>query len=153
LKIFKKYNPEDSEIAQIALKNEVEAYRSLRHPNILKLFDYKESAVKIKPDGSQLPISYMALELCIGGSIIDFICLRPFLARFSRYYFKQLLQALEYIHTNGIAHRDLKPENIFLDKNYDIKIADFGFAKQINLKKMKSFVGTLRYMAPEVLVH
>ena len=93
----------------------------------------------------------MALELCIGGSIIDFICLRPFLARFSRYYFKQLLQALEYIHTNGIAHRDLKPENIFLDKNYDIKIADFGFAKHINLKKMKSLVGTLRYMAPEVL--
>jgi len=39
-----------------------------------------------------------------------------------------MMDALKYSHDRGICHRDLKPENIMLDKNYNVKVADFGFA-------------------------
>ena len=56
-------------------------------------------------------------------------------------------------NTVGICHRDLKPENILMDSNYNIKIADFGFAAPLQGKngngKLHSYKGTLGYMTPE----
>lgn len=75
---------------------------------------------------------------------------------FSRYYFKQLLSSIEYIHNESeIVHRDLKPENILLKGNYDLKIADFGLSARkegkYGLGIHYSQVGTRQYQAPEVL--
>lgn len=71
----------------------------------------------------------MALELCQGGELFDFIAQTGrFEEPVARYYFKQLLDGLEYLHNNGISHRDLKPENVLLDDQFNLKIADFGFA-------------------------
>lgn len=64
---------------------------------------------------------------------------------------------LHYIHQNGTAHRDLKPENIMLDKNFNIKIVDFGFAAPITGKEntgyCKTVLGTRGYMAPEIITN
>lgn len=66
-----------------------------------------------------------------------------------------MLQGLHYIHSQGFSHRDLKPENILLDKNYDIKIVDFGFACPLEGRDGSGFnrsvIGTPGYMAPEIL--
>ena len=71
----------------------------------------------------------------------------------ARYHFKQIIEVLTLMHTSaGICHRDLKPENILLSKNFDVKVADFGFASPIirnGKDKLKSFKGTLGYMTPE----
>ena len=66
-----------------------------------------------------------------------------------------MLQGLHYMQVRGYSHRDLKPENIILDKNYDVKIVDFGFACPLEGRDgtgyNRSVIGTPGYMAPEIL--
>ena len=61
---------------------------------------------------------------------------------------------MHYVHSQGATHRDLKPENIMLDSNFNVKIADFGFAAPIEGRTstgyLDSYLGTLNYMAPEI---
>ena len=60
---------------------------------------------------------------------------------------------MHFLHSNNICHRDLKLENfVFLDVEQTmIKIIDFGLSKQTDIEKMESFLGTLYFVAPEIL--
>lgn len=100
-------------------------------------------------------MTYIVLELASGGELFDFIANSGrFEEPIARYYFKQLLEGLDYCHNMGIAHRDLKPENILLDSQFNLKIADFGFAAPVEGKdgsgNLTTKLGTLNYMAPEI---
>ena len=63
---------------------------------------------------------------------------------------KQIINGLKYIHKNEIIHRDLKLTNIFIDYNNNVKIGDFGLAKNIYDLNYDE-VGTFSYIAPEIL--
>jgi len=70
----------------------------------------------------------------------------------ARYIFIQLLSAIKYLDSLNIIHRDIKDENILIDKNLNIKLIDFGAAIQVKGGRVYDrFVGTIPYIAPEVL--
>lgn len=80
----------------------------------------------------------------------------------TRHFGAQILDAIKYMHDNGVIHRDIKPENILLDDKMRIQITDFGTARLLEKKndesedypldvRAKSFVGTAEYVSPELL--
>ena len=141
LKIIKKQKSQDS--ARMYL--EVEILKKLVHPNIMQIFEFYEDKKNF----------YIITEFCEGGELFDKIVEKgSFSEAEAAGVMKQLLSAVNYIHSNSIVHRDLKPENILLDtkKQNIIKIIDWGTARFYEKnKKMNRISGTPYYIAPEVL--
>ncbi|KAL3986169.1 Protein kinase domain family protein [Acanthocheilonema viteae] len=70
----------------------------------------------------------------------------------SRFYFRQLIEALTYLKSINIAHRDIKCENVLLDSCDNVKLGDFGFARFMKADEMShTFCGSRAYVAPELL--
>ena len=156
LKIFRLDNPNFNDKAFKLLKEEVDATTQLEHRHVVKYFEFKEQAQWIKSDGRTIDVAYIAQEMIEGGELFDYVANSgPFKEDICRYFFKQMLQGVHYIHSKGFSHRDLKPENILLDKMYDVKIVDFGFACPLEGRDgggfNRSVIGTPGYMAPEIL--
>ena len=141
LKIIKKQKDQDP--ARMYL--EVEILKKLVHPNIMQIFEFYEDKKHFQ----------IITELCDGGELFDMIVQKgTFSEDEGAWVMKQLISAVNYIHTNSICHRDIKPENILLDTKKDniIKIIDWGTARFFDKnKKMNKISGTPYYIAPEVL--
>lgn len=156
LKIFQKDKPNFNQEFIKLCETEIEKTRKLNHPSLVKHYQIRPDAVYTHKDGRQTKVAYIAQELIQGGELFDFVAnTGAFSPQICRYYFKQILMGLHYLHSNGICHRDLKPENILLDKDFNAKIIDFGFAVEIEGREKdgycRSLVGTTSYMAPEIL--
>ncbi|GAU13566.1 hypothetical protein TSUD_346700 [Trifolium subterraneum] len=116
------------------------------HPNILKIFDCFEDNY----------FSYIVLELCQTNDLSERIKQGgPLSEPLVACLVKNLLEAIEHCHENGVAHRDIKPENVLIDFNGNIKLGNFGFSewfiKEGIKKSMIGVVGTPSYSAPEVV--
>jgi eukaryotic-like serine/threonine-protein kinase len=145
---------ERDEIALARFQHEAQAASSLNHPNICTIHDIGEQ------DGQ----SFIAMELLEGQTLKARIGRRALpLGTFLDWAF-QIADALGAAHKRGIVHRDVKPSNIFVTTRDEIKLADFGLAKQLRFEHFSTddaatisggitvrgqIVGTIAYMSPE----
>lgn len=147
VKIIKRQNVSSNERS---IKNEVEILRGLQHPNIINLIEFHESGEYHKTNGTSYNVMYIVLELATGGELFEYVAnTGRFKEEVARTYFHQIIEALDYCHSKGVAHRDLKPENLLFDDKYNLKIADFGFSTFLN-RQLNTVLGTESYMAPEI---
>eukprot|EP00800_Vazella_pourtalesii_P002932 TRINITY_DN1286_c0_g1_i12.p1 TRINITY_DN1286_c0_g1~~TRINITY_DN1286_c0_g1_i12.p1 ORF type:complete len:597 (-),score=116.57 TRINITY_DN1286_c0_g1_i12:82-1872(-) len=123
---------------------EVKSLRKMKHPNVVKL---KE----IVRENNYL---YFVFE-CMKENLYEMIKKRtkPFPESATRNITYQVLQGLAYMHKNGFFHRDMKPENLLCNGPEQVKIADFGLAREIRSQPpYTDYVATRWYRAPEILL-
>lgn len=128
------------------MMEEVNILKKLDHPNIIKVYDVYQEERHL----------CIVTELCSGGELFDRIKQASnFTENQAARYMLDMVSAVKYCHEVGIVHRDLKPENLLLeDKNPNarLKLIDFGTSQHFEPdEKMKKFIGTSYYIAPEVI--
>ncbi|EPQ20094.1 Serine/threonine-protein kinase MARK2 [Myotis brandtii] len=121
---------------------EVHCFKSLNHPNITQLFEVIATQDKF----------FLAMEHVSGGDLLEHLQNYGTMNEGeARAVFRQVVSAVQYCHQRGIVHRDLKPDNILIDGDMTIKLADFGFSREVSDDKQNTFCGTVCYSAPEIL--
>ena len=112
------------------------------HPNVIKYYDIIDDIDTI----------YIIMEYCENGDLSKQLVGKPLKYGYIKNYFRQIINAIQFIHNKNIIHRDIKPKNILIANNKKtIKICDFGFSKHYDKKKMNmTLCGSPLYMAPEI---
>ncbi|BFZ11994.1 hypothetical protein BsWGS_15035 [Bradybaena similaris] len=125
------------------LPRELKCMKAVNHVNCIKLFEIIEFEQKV----------YIVMEHAGHGDLLEYIKLRGAIPEDrSRVMFKQLTEAVAYLHGINIAHRDLKCENLLLDYHNNLKVSDFGFSRYFEDPGIsKTFCGSAAYAAPEIL--
>ena len=122
---------------------EIRIDQQLHHPNIVPIIDLLKDETNF----------YVIMEFCPNGDYFQYIVDNgPLTEETAAYFMKQLLEALKYIHSIGIAHRDLKPENLLLDVQSNIKLSDFGLSRYVGEHGLvETPCGSPCYASPECL--
>ncbi|XXH02792.1 Structural maintenance of chromosomes protein 5 [Hypoxylon texense] len=128
----------------LAIEREVAIMKLIDHQNIVKLYDIWENRSEI----------YLVLEYVGGGDLYSYIGKHGRLSEVETMsYFRQILSALDYVHSFNLCHRDLKPENILLTEDGQVKVTDFGMSAlhQSPYHMLKTACGSPHYAAPELV--
>ena len=145
LKAYKKSHLGPLNCAQVL--REVEIHITLNHPGIIKMYAAFEDSECL----------YIVLELAEGGDLYKRVKTGPCQGKLperetAKFILGPFLSALQYLHRQSIIHRDIKPENICLNQSNEVKIIDFGLAINSVKERPVTRLGTLEYMAPEVIL-
>ncbi|OAD02267.1 hypothetical protein MUCCIDRAFT_120216, partial [Mucor lusitanicus CBS 277.49] len=129
------------------VRSEVAILKKLNHRNVIKLYEVLDD-----PNDNSL---YMVLEMAHKGVIMQIDlhqAATPYTESASRYYFRQMILGIEYLHCNDIVHRDIKPDNLLLSNNNILKIVDFGVSEMFvkGDDALKSTAGSPAFMPPEL---
>ena len=142
---------QENMVDDLEIKNEVNILKALSHPNIVKIYEFFDTAIYY----------YIVTEYCKNGELFSYIT-NIYNEKQLSVLFYQVFSGLCYLHEKKILHRDLKLENIMVsekekdiatgDEYFWIKIIDFGTAKIFQKNKTeKTVIGSSYYIAPEVL--
>lgn len=130
---------------QAHLANEAALAGRLNHPHVI-------APLAVRTSGSHTEVE---MEYAAGGTVEERLRgrakahARGFEEEEARRLFSQLVDAVAYLHSQGVVHRDIKPENVLLDAEGSVKLIDFG-AAHIGPHASPTLVGTPAFMAPEV---
>ncbi|KAF7723283.1 hypothetical protein EC973_002129 [Apophysomyces ossiformis] len=117
----------------------------LRHKNIVQIYE-------VNSDDDNI---YVVMEYVDGGELFEKIRQERKLPEpVARRWFREIVEAVQYMHDNGLVHRDLKPENVLIDTaTKSIRLCDFGFSKKIryHTEVLNTYCGSPFYAAPEMV--
>jgi serine/threonine protein kinase len=136
----------------LSVHNEITILKNLDHAGIIRMVDYGDAGQVIKPSGRMIDnLVFIIMEFVQGGLLFDLCQTMGAMGEDAgRFFLWQLIDSVEYMHTRRVVHRDLKLENILIDEQLNLKLADFGFACYKSIDSLKSYRGTMTYMAPEI---
>nr|XP_057937041.1 calcium/calmodulin-dependent protein kinase kinase 1b isoform X2 [Doryrhamphus excisus] len=124
---------------------EIAILKKLYHHNVVKLVEVLDD-----PDEDGL---HMAFELMTKGPVMEVPTDNPLTEEQARFYFRDVVLGIEYLHYHKIIHRDIKPSNLLLGDDDHVKIADFGVSNEFDGTDalLSSSAGTPAFMAPETM--
>ena len=142
--------PQTSVRAEYRFEREVDLAASLRHPNIVTIYD----------SGIAQGQYYFAMEYIDGKPLDEYVQSKKLSVRRTMELFNKVCSAVAYAHQRGVMHRDLKPGNILVDADGEPHILDFGLAKLVDGSEQTTpeavmtsipgkVIGTLAFMSPE----
>ncbi|RKP02917.1 hypothetical protein CXG81DRAFT_10171, partial [Caulochytrium protostelioides] len=126
---------------------EIKLLKRLKHPNVITLID-----VFCKVQAWYLVFEYCPCSL---QTLIDQSSENLLATGQGQRFFQQLMQGVDYLHSQNIVHRDIKPGNMLITPDGVLKITDFGIAEQFSMYDMKpmrinNFAGTHQFLSPEI---
>lgn len=125
-----------------AVLREIRILSKMSHPNVCGLIDKFESTRNL----------HIVLEHCGEINLRKKIDGRPKISLGEiKKLFKQIVEAIIYVHSLNITHNDIKMENVVLDRHNNVKLVDFGFARENATRQTSMICGTPNYMSPELL--
>ena len=150
---FSTASPENTQFRARFLR-EARAASALNHPHIASIYDYGET-----PEGHP----FIVMELVSGEDLFHVLRRGPMPVEQSLRIVEEVAEALGEAHRQGVAHRDIKPSNIVLSERGEVKVLDFGLAKQMQEAPPSqdastiltsatmdgTILGTPQYMSPE----
>lgn len=145
-KIFNK-NRAPQDFLKNFFPRELEILTKLENPHVIQVHSILQRGPRV----------FIFMRYAENGDLLEFIKKHgPVSETNAKEWFRQMVSGLKYLHNNQIAHRDLKCENVLLSKRYNVKLADFGFARYCTDKDghnvlSQTYCGSAAYAAPEVV--
>ncbi|XP_076012775.1 aurora kinase B-like [Genypterus blacodes] len=132
----------ENEGVEHQLRREIEIQSHLKHPNILRFYNYFHDHTRVFLVLEYAPRGEMYKELQRCGRFDD---------QRTATYMEEIADALLYCHNKKVIHRDIKPENLLLGYRGELKIADFGWSVHAPSLRRRTMCGTLDYLPPEMV--